>query len=302
MIPTARFLSTLRLAGIVAVLGIFLVPLVGCGEAGERAPAGETTLERIQRTGTVRIGYANEAPYAYRDTATGRVTGEAPEIARVILAELGVMEVEGVVTEFGSLIPGLQAGRFDMIAAGMYILPDRCAQVAFSNPTYSIGEAFVVQAGNPKSLHSYEDIAEDDSVQFGVVTGTVERQYARAVGIPDSRITVFPDAPSAVAGVEAGRVDAYGGTSLTVQDLLDKSDSDRIERADPFTDPIIDGESVRGYGSFAFRHDDADLVELFNGRLAEFIGSDEHLELVRPFGFTEEELPGDVTAADLCGG
>ena len=58
-----------------------------CGQAAE-APA-ETTLERIQRTGVVRVAYANEAPYGYRDIQTGRVTGEAPEIACVVLGRLG---------------------------------------------------------------------------------------------------------------------------------------------------------------------------------------------------------------------
>src|SRR3546814_3933855 len=70
----------------------------------------ETTLERVQQTGTVRIGYANEAPFAYT-TLDGKITGESPEIARVIFAKLGVEKVKGVLTEWGSLIPGLRAGR-----------------------------------------------------------------------------------------------------------------------------------------------------------------------------------------------
>ncbi len=269
----------------------------GCGARDERS-----TLERAQADGRIRIGYANEAPYAYRDTATQRLTGEAPEIARVILADLGIDEVEGVLTEFGSLIPNLQAGRVDIIAAGMYILPDRCLQVDFSNPTYSVGEAFAVRTGNPKGLHSYEDIRDHEDATLGVVAGAVERAYARDIGIPDARVVVFPDAPSALAGVIAGRVDAYGGTALTVQDLVDKDTTGRVERATPFTDPVIDGEEVRGYGAFAFRKGDREIVEAFNDRLAAFIGSPEHAELVRPFGFTEAELPGDRTAAELCGG
>ena len=35
----------------------------------------ETTLERVQRTGEIRIGYANERPFAYT-LPDGRVTGE----------------------------------------------------------------------------------------------------------------------------------------------------------------------------------------------------------------------------------
>jgi polar amino acid transport system substrate-binding protein len=261
---------------------------------------GASALDRVRQAGKIRIGYANEAPYAYLDPATGRLTGEAPEIARVILATLGVTEIEGVLTEFGALIPGLNAGRFDIIAAGMYILPERCRQVAFSNPTYSVGEAFVVRQGNPKRLHGYEDVAGHPDATLGVVAGTVERSYARATGIPDERIVVFPDAPSALEGVASNRVDAYAGTSLTVNDLLQRAGSDRIERAAPFTDPVIDGKPVRGYGAFAFRQADKALLAAFNQGLKGFIGSDRHLELVGPFGFTRRELPGTVGAEALC--
>jgi polar amino acid transport system substrate-binding protein len=157
-----------------------------------------------------------------------------------------------------------------------------------------------VKAGNPKKLHSYEDILNDPTATLGVVSGAVQRDYARTVGIPENRVIVFPDAPSAVAGVEAGRVDAYGGTSLTVQDLLDKTRSGGLERAHPFAGPAIEGAEIRGYGAFGFRKADDELREAINGGLAAYIGTPEHLELVRPFGFTEADLPGDVTAEELC--
>jgi polar amino acid transport system substrate-binding protein len=272
--------------------------ILGCSRAPERR--GETTLERIRREHTVRVGYANEAPFAYRDSKSGKLTGEAPEIARAVLKRMGVERIEGVLTEFGSLIPGLQAGRFDLIAAGMYITPERCAQIAFSNPTYGIGEALVVKAGNPLDLHSYEDVKRRPKARLGVVAGTVERGYAQALGIPETRVTVYPDAPSALAGVEAGRIDAFAGTSLTVGDLLAKAQTVHLERADPFADPLIDGKVVRGYGAFGFRREDAELLKAFNQNLASLIGTPEHLELVRPFGFTAAEFPGGATAQALC--
>ncbi len=277
--------------------------LAACSEAPEgSAREAESTLARAKAAGKIRVGYANEAPYAYLDSASGRLTGEAPEIARVVLKELGIDEVEGVLTEFGSLIPGLQAKRFDIIAAGMYILPKRCEQVAFSNPTYAIGEAFIVRGGNPLGLHGYDDAAKHPDARIGVVAGAVERSYAQAMGVPDERIVLFPTPASALAGVEAGRVDAYAATSLTANDLLRKAGSDKVELAQPFRDPVIDGKTARGYGAFGFRREDTELKAAFDAALANYIGSRDHLELVRPFGFTERELPGEANAAALCQG
>lgn len=292
------------------VLVVFLVwlypefvPRQGNTSGGSSVGGGNlTTLEKIRKKGVVKIGFANEAPYAYVDSKTGKLTGESPEIARVILKRLGVGKVQGVLTEFGALIPGLKAGRFDIIAAGMYITPPRCDQVAFSNPTYGIGESFAVRKGNPLDLHSYKDVANNPKATLGVVTGAIERSYALKTGIPNNRIKVLPDAPSALEAVGAGRIDAYGGTSLTVRDLVEKADNPQLEIAKPFTDPVIDGETMRGYGAFAFRKEDKAMVTAFNQQLEQFVASPEHLELVAPFGFSIQEMPGDVTAAGLCKG
>lgn len=292
--------SERRARGAGSLAAIALVVLAaGCSQGSPQSEAD--TLERARARGTLRVGFANEAPYAYLDPATGELTGEAPALARAILPQLGIDEIEGVLTEFGSLIPGLKAGRFDVIAAGMYILPARCREIAFSNPTYSVGEAFIVSKGNPLGLHGYADVAKGKA-RLGVVAGAVQLQYALAGGVPRDRIVVFPDAPSALEGVAAQRVDAYAATALTVNDLLQRSGNAQLERAEPFTDPVIEGRTVRGYGAFGFRKGDQALRRAFNDALAALIGTPRHRELVRPFGFSDEEQPGSATAESLCGG
>lgn len=289
-------MTRLAASALAALLGLLLLLLGAC--AG--GDGGEPTLERVRREGVVRVGFANEAPYAYLDSKTDRLTGEAPEIARAVLERMGIPEIEGVLAEFGALIPGLKAGRFDLIAAGMYVKPARCREIDFSNPTYCIGEGLLVRAGNPLDLHSYDDVRDSEEARIGVVAGAVELGYAREVGVPDERIVIFPDAPSAVAGVQSGRIDGYAGTSLTVKDMLTKADDPRLALAEPFRNPVIDGEEVRGCGAFGFRPEDDALREAFDRHLDELLGTREHLELVRPFGFTRDELPGGATAEELC--
>lgn len=231
------------------------------------------------------------------------MTGEAVEIARVLLKRMGANQVEGVLTEFASLIPGLQAGRFDIIAAGMHVTPGRCKQVQFSEPTYGVGEGFLVKPGNPLNLHSDEDILEQENVRLGVVVGAIQVDYAKSLNIPEERNIVFSDAVSALAGVQAGRADVYAATALTVADLMTKTKpDDGLERAQPFSDPIIDGSDVRGYGAYAFRNADVDFRNAFNPEIKRFIGTPAHALPVEPFGFSKEELPTGVTTEKLCAG
>jgi hypothetical protein len=51
-----------------------------------------------------------------------------------------------------------------------------------------------------------------------------------------------------------------------------------------------------GHGGIAFRKEDKDLYEAFNAELKKFIGSDEHIKLVTPFGFGKDFLPTETPA------
>ena len=51
--------------------------------------------------------------------------------------------------EYGAMIPGLQAGRHDAVTAGLFMKPERCAAVAYSEPVLCDAEAMLVKKGNP---------------------------------------------------------------------------------------------------------------------------------------------------------
>src|SRR5919106_5850702 len=240
-------------------------------------------LEETKESGSISVGIANEAPYGYT-SPEGELTGEAPEIAKHILGQMGIEDVEAVITEFGSLIPGLKAGRFDMVAAGMFVTPVRCEQVAFSEPTYGIGQAFLVAEGNPKGLQTYEDFKANADSTLAVMGGAIERTYARDAGVPDEQVMVVPDTAAGTAAVQAGRADAFALTSLSIRRLADGAEG--VEMAGAFSE--VAGQSVKGHGGFAFRPDDQAFLDAVNAELAAVIRTQEHLDLVAPFGWTED--------------
>src|SRR5438093_3519957 len=164
----------------------------------------KTTLERAKAQGFIRIGFANEAPFGYA-TPDGKLTGEAPEVAKAVLAKMGIPQVDGVLTEFGSLIPGVKAKRFDIIAAGMFINPKRCKEIAFSEPSYGIGEAILVKKGNPSSIKDLANFANNKNLKLAVMAGAVEGGYAKDAGVDQGQLVVLPDQSSMVAAIEAGR-------------------------------------------------------------------------------------------------
>lgn len=290
-------------AFLVLLASVAAVAWAGGKQEGGATSAPQTTLAKIKQQGYIDVGFANEDPYGYANTS-GQLTGESPEIARYVFHQIDPkIKLEGVLTEFGSLIPGLQARRFDMVAAGMFITPARCKQVTFTNPNYTIGEALLVAKGNPKNLHSYEDIAKNPNARLAVESGAVEGGYAKDVGVKESQLVEVPDPPSGLAAVETGRADGFSLTSVSIQQLVMKSGSTKVEVADPFHQPIINGKKLVNYGGFAFRKSDTALISAVNEHLASFIGSSAHLKLVKPFGFTQVNVPPkNVTSAAICSG
>jgi len=256
----------------------------------------ESTLEKAREQGYIRVGFANEAPYGFA-TSGGELTGEAPEIAKHILEQMGVPEVDGVLTEFGSLIPGLKAGRFDMVAAGMFITPDRCRQIDFSEPSYKIASALLVQEGNPMGLEDYASVAEKDA-KLAVLAGAVEKGYAEAAGVSDDQFVTLPDPPAMLQAVETGRADAAALTTLSIGNLADKGEN--VELVGPIEQ--AGDKSTVGFGGFGFRQDDDEFREAFNKHLAELIGTDKHKELVGEFGFAKDFMLPDKSTEELCGG
>lgn len=188
--------------------------------ANEGMETGSGTLAELQEAGSITIGIADEVPFGYTGD-DGEATGIAPDVAKAVLAELGIDEVEANVVEFGQLIGGLQAGQYDMIAAGMYINEERAEQILFSDPDYCIAEGLAVPAGNPEGIVDYTSFVDNPDLTLAVATGTVEVGYAEDAGIPDDQLQVFADIDSMYAALEAGEVDAVTGTAATVQRQVD---------------------------------------------------------------------------------
>ncbi|HEY0124375.1 MAG TPA: ectoine/hydroxyectoine ABC transporter substrate-binding protein EhuB, partial [Rhizobium sp.] len=151
--------------------------------------ASAITLEEAKKQGYVRAAIHNEPPYAYMNSE-GKAVGIGPETVAAVLKRMDIPDVIWVVTPFSTLIPGMNAGRWDIVAAQQTIFPARCEQVAFAEPTNASLETLLVKAGNPKNIHSYEDVKSNNDIKVATVTGTTELNYLNAYKVPDDRIII----------------------------------------------------------------------------------------------------------------
>lgn len=283
----------------VHILGLLLVLSAVLGTAALRhTPAGDpASALGLPKRDTIRIGYAVEAPYAYIG-ADGRVTGESPEVARRIVERLHIPHIEWRLAEFAELISELEEGRIDVIAAGMFITPDRARRVSFSEPTFHVREGLLVARGNPHALHAYADILKDGRLKLAVLSGSIEEALLKDMGVGAAQLLSVPDAATGRAAVET---DAAQGLALSLPPLrwlTRPAMHTRTEIATPFTPPVSQQRYI-GFGAFAFRKNDLSLQSAWSLAQADYIGGSAHRELVAGFGFDADELPGPVRTREV---
>lgn len=282
----------------VAAGGLVLGGATILGACTQTGGGGGSTLQTARDARSIRVGIAGEQPYGFTDQS-GRVTGEAPEVARVVFRAIGIPEIEATQVEFGSLIPGLNARQFDVVAAGMFITPERCRQAAFSVPDYTAPTAFLVPRGNPQQVRRFEDISAKN-LQLAVLSGAVEQGYAQDLGVPQNLIQVYDSQSALLQAVTGNRAYAAALTNISLNGLVKQNPNAPIEVTEPFN-PVINGREQVSAGGFVFRTADNDLRTAFNTELQRIHDNGQWLQIVRPFGFSEENLPGPgVTTESEC--
>ena len=278
--------------------------LAACGDGGSDSGSGDEssaegggTLAQIQDDGVVTVGIAGEKPYSFMED--GELDGATIAIHKKVFEALGVDEVEAVETEWGSLIPGLNAGRFDVISAGMSILPERCEQAAFGNPEILYTTALMTPTGNPEDVNNLQDVAEAD-LKIAVMSGAIESGYADTLEIEKMEVGSPQDGMDAVL---QGRADAFALTGISLRTMAENNADADVEVTDPFV-AEVDGKKQVGAGATVFRQEDTELLEAYNEEVDKIVGDEQaFLDTVGDYGFTDAERPkGEMTTEQLCAG
>lgn len=280
------FMRQVAFTGVAVLGGSQLMSACGSGESTSGDPG---TLGRGREQGKLRVGIANEPPFT-QVTADGTITGVEPDIARAVLKKIGITDIEGIVTPYGQMIPGMQAGRWDMVAAGLFMKKSRCSQVLYTDPTIVSTYSFGVKAGNPNGITSVAGVKQ---TQFKIAAqgGAFEEGILKSAGIPTDRIVQVNDTRSGVEAVKSARADAVLLPTLSLDELFKNDKTMEATLA-------IKDAPVTGAGH-AFRKNDTELFGAYNKALAELKNSGEFKEILTKWGFRAEDVL-TVTTQQLC--
>ncbi len=204
--------------------GIAALVLAACGgsEGGSGAssvPAQSAVsgslIERINNKGTVIVGTEGTyAPFTYHDK-DGKLTGYDVEVTRAVAEKLGV-KVEFKETQWDSMMAGLKAGRFDVVANQVGLTsPERQATFDKSEP-YSWSGAVLV-ARNDSNIKSIDDIKGVKTAQ------SLTSNYGERAKAAGAELVPVDGLAQSLTLIEQKRADATLNDELAVLDYLKKN-------------------------------------------------------------------------------
>ena len=218
------------------------------------------TLAEIQERGYFVFGLeAQYRPFEVRDES-GEIIGYDIDIAAELGERLGGVEPRPVDTNWSTVIQSLYNGDFDMILGGMTATRERFERVNFSYPYMDASSGILVKADS--GIESPADLA-GRAVSAGAGTpqiGQLELS-AEALGIEyDGEIRTYDDDTVAVAAMQAGRIEAYASTLVSLLELAKEVEGVTVI---PFTSDAWSQE----FTAMAFRKEDETLRAAVNAAI-----------------------------------
>jgi len=250
------------------------------------------TLEDLREQGYATVAIANEPPYSEL-TEIGQITGAAPDVARAVLLILGIPELRAEVMLYGDIVDALESREVDLAAAGLYITPQRCAVIRYSEPDLCGAEAFIVKKGNPLGLYTYTDIANNYAAMMTTCEGCAEVGYALERGVEEWQIETMEDAMDGIEMLQDGIVDVFALSGLGISALLKEVNDPNLEIVIP-----VAGIPM-SCGAAAFNYGDKDFRDAYDEALVELKASGKFAEIIEPYGFSA--VAADfILRSDFC--
>ena len=247
-------------------------------------PRCETTLEKIDKSGTLTIGTrTGSPPFAYVNKGNEWVGFSIDLVEKAVLPALNKklnkqIKLEKKESAPATRIPLLTSNAVDLIAETMTDTQSRRDSVDFSLTFFATGAQFLVKKGSP--IKGIQSIAgKRVAAQQGSTNARIIRERA-----PNAKLLEFPDQPAAFQALTQGQVQAYTNDGIQLAGL-------RAKAPKP-DDWAVVGEfySYEPYG-MALRKGDSDFRQVVNVGLMDAIESGKYFEIYDKWFGPKGEVP-----------
>ncbi len=238
-------------------------------------------ISEIVERGTLRVGIAEFVPWAMPAKRGGHI-GYDIDLGVKIAKDMGV-RAEFKVYEWKDIIPALESGEVDMIAAGIVVTPQRALRINFTQPVAQSGAGMATNTFMTKDIESLQQLNHPDMV-ISTVTDTFSEGVARTI-FDKAEIHSHANKDDAEKEILEGRSHAYISSLPAVQFLV-MNNSDAIDL--PLNDPLVGWAEA-----LAVKKGEQELLNFLNAWVTAR-KADRWLTTTRDYWFESLEWTGDL--------
>ena len=233
-----------KIASLVLAAMLLCACLTACGSSA-------ATLDSVKKAGKLTIATSPDFPPFEELQSDGSVTGIEIEIMELICQELGVtLDIQQM--NFDTVLPGIQAGKYDVGVSGISVTPKREKNVKFTVP-YCLAAQAIVVLGTSDIQGKADLTGKKISVQSGTTAETfcMENNYD---------ISAFAANTDAEMALTSGKVQAWVIDDLTAAEMVAAYNAENPETKLVILEEAMTTEPY----AFAFNMKSGDLVEAIN--------------------------------------
>ena len=259
--------------------------------AANAAPDGKLRAmlpERIRTAGVITAGTdPQQPPYDFYDKDNTTLIGLEQDLAAAMADKLGVT-FKFAPAQFASIIPAVQAGRFDMgiSAFGDFVQREKVVdEIDYTTEATGI----IVVEGNPHRITKISDACglKAAAVQGSIPLELLDKQKGQCPADKPLEVLQFPTNDQMALAVRSGRadlmMDTYGVAAFTLEHQPESAGGKKLE--------LVPGARYAiGYQAMVVRKDDPQLRDAVVAALESLIADGTYHKIFAKWGLTDNEV------------
>lgn len=205
--------------------------------AATTATAQSPTLNRVVKTGELRVGMSADQPPLNFESKSGEMMGLEVDLVRGLAHALG-LELKIVKKPFGELFKALKTKKVDMVMSGLDITPKRSKDFLFVGPYLLSGKSLVTKSQRVEKMDSLLE-ANEPSYTFVALKNSTSQEFVKKY-LPKAKSVAVNNYKQGVAMLLDGKADAMiADMPACMLTVLRNPDSGLVTLAEPLmVDPV----------------------------------------------------------------
>ena len=188
------------------VLAFCIIAALFVSCSAPKKDGGDTSLKDIKDKGVLVVGTsADYAPYEFHimDGGVDKIVGFDIDLAQAIADALGVkLEIQDA--DFDGLLSYMNAGKVDIVIAGLSPSPERAQQCDFSDLYYLAEQGVLIKKDKLDVYTSFDALK---GLDVGAQMGTIQEDILNEQ-VPDANPVIIKKIPDLVLELQNNKVDA----------------------------------------------------------------------------------------------